>query len=200
MARARTLQKQDYSVIALMGDGAITGGLAYEGLNDAGESNEPLIVILNDNGMSITPNVGGVASHLSNIRMRPEYYRLKRAWRDATKTNAVGRGLYKISHSAKESLGWARKGKCAGVRGGTPCLSTLVGTHTYPHWVSPNLEAQLVSSLWRQLNSGLWVRGWRPPRAQHSLALQGTCVHTHTCGHTCPFTCMHTHTPLPTVP
>ena len=76
-----------------------------------------------------------------------------------------------------------------------PCLSTLVGTHTYPHWVSPNLKAQLVSSLWRQLSSGLWVRGWRPPRAQHSLALQGTCVHTHTCGHTCPFTCMHTHTP-----
>lgn len=104
MARARTLQKQDYSVLALMGDGAITGGLAYEGLNDAGESNEPLIVILNDNGMSITPNVGGVASHLSNIRMRPEYYRLKRAWRDVTKGSTVGRGLYKLSHSAKESL------------------------------------------------------------------------------------------------
>lgn len=104
MARARTLQGQDYSVLALMGDGAMTGGLAYEGLNDAGESHEPLIVILNDNGMSITPNVGGVASHLSNIRMRPEYFRLKRAWRDVTKQNALGRGLYKLSHGAKESL------------------------------------------------------------------------------------------------
>lgn len=79
MARARTLQKQDYHVIALMGDGAMTGGLAYEGLNDAGESNEPLIVILNDNGMSITPNVGGIARHLSILRTRAGYFRLKKA-------------------------------------------------------------------------------------------------------------------------
>ena len=53
MARARTLQKQDYQVIALIGDGALTGGLAYEGLSDAGQSGENLVVILNDNGMSI---------------------------------------------------------------------------------------------------------------------------------------------------
>ena len=72
MARARTLLKQDYHVIALMGDGAMTGGLAYEGMNDAGESDEPLIVILNDNGMSITPNVGGIARHLGLIRTRYE--------------------------------------------------------------------------------------------------------------------------------
>ena len=77
MARARTLLKQDYHVIALMGDGAMTGGVAYEGMNDAGESNEPLIVILNDNGMSITPNVGGIAKHLGLLRTRPGYFRLK---------------------------------------------------------------------------------------------------------------------------
>ena len=71
MARARTLLKQDYHVIALMGDGAMTGGLAYEGMNDAGESSEPLIVILNDNGMSITPNVGGIAQPLGLLRTRP---------------------------------------------------------------------------------------------------------------------------------
>ena len=58
MARAMMLTGEDYSVLALMGDGALTGGLAYEGLNDAGSSGLPLIVILNDNGMSITPNVG----------------------------------------------------------------------------------------------------------------------------------------------
>ena len=104
MARARTLQHQNYSVIALMGDGAMTGGLAYEGLNDAGESKEPLIVILNDNGMSITPNVGGVAQHLSNIRMRPKYFELKKAWRDMTKKTPVGRELYQISHVTKEYL------------------------------------------------------------------------------------------------
>ena len=60
MARARTLQKEDYHVLALIGDGALTGGLAYEGMNDAGASGEPMIVILNDNGMSISPNVGGI--------------------------------------------------------------------------------------------------------------------------------------------
>ena len=53
MARARTLQNADYSVLALIGDGALTGGLSYEGLNDAGASGEPLVVILNDNGMTI---------------------------------------------------------------------------------------------------------------------------------------------------
>ena len=68
MARARTLLKQDYHVIALIGDGALTGGLAYEGLSDAGQSSEPLIVVLNDNGMSITKNVGGVAQHLAHQR------------------------------------------------------------------------------------------------------------------------------------
>lgn len=55
---------RDYHVLALIGDGALSGGLAYEGLSDAGDSGEPLIVILNDNGMSITKSVGGVAEHL----------------------------------------------------------------------------------------------------------------------------------------
>ena len=71
MARARTLQKQNYQVAVVLGDGALTGGLAYEGLNDAGASREPLVVILNDNGMSITPNVGGMARHLSLLRLKP---------------------------------------------------------------------------------------------------------------------------------
>ena len=104
MARARTLLGEDYNVIALMGDGALTGGLAYEGLNDAGESGEPLIVILNDNGMSITPNVGGMAKHLSNIRTKPSYYRTKKAWRAATKGTALGRALYRGVHELKEGL------------------------------------------------------------------------------------------------
>ena len=60
MARARTLMEKQYSVLALIGDGALSGGLAYEGLNNAGASREPLIVILNDNGMSINPNVGAM--------------------------------------------------------------------------------------------------------------------------------------------
>jgi len=68
MARARTLSGQDYHVLALIGDGAATGGVAYEGLNDAAVSKEPMIVILNDNEMSIDRNVGGMASHLRQLR------------------------------------------------------------------------------------------------------------------------------------
>ncbi|MBQ1410418.1 MAG: 1-deoxy-D-xylulose-5-phosphate synthase [Oscillospiraceae bacterium] len=104
MARARTLRGDDYNVIALMGDGALTGGLAYEGLNDAGSSGEPLIVILNDNGMSIKPNVGAMAKHLSNIRQKPSYYQLKKAWRSATKNTEFGRALYNGVHHVKEGL------------------------------------------------------------------------------------------------
>ena len=65
MARARTINKENYQVVALMGDGAMTGGLAYEGMSNAGQSGEPMVIILNDNGMSITKNVGGVAEHLA---------------------------------------------------------------------------------------------------------------------------------------
>ena len=102
MARARTLRGEDYHVVALMGDGAMTGGLAYEGMNDAGESNEPLIVILNDNGMSITPNVGGIAKHLSVLRTRPGYFRLKKVFRTVTGKLPGGKAIYRFFHKIKE--------------------------------------------------------------------------------------------------
>jgi 1-deoxy-D-xylulose-5-phosphate synthase len=104
MARARTLQKESYNVVALMGDGAMTGGLAYEGMNDAGESNEPLLVILNDNGMSITSNVGGIAKHLSILRTRPGYYRIKKAYRSLTHAIPGGKAIYRFSHRIKERM------------------------------------------------------------------------------------------------
>ncbi len=78
IARARDLQKSDYSVIAVVGDGALTGGLSYEALNDAGHSKTKLIVILNDNGMSIAKNVGGISKYLSRIRTQPIYYKVKK--------------------------------------------------------------------------------------------------------------------------
>ena len=101
MARARTLQHEDYHVVALMGDGAMTGGLAYEAMNDAGESSEQLIVILNDNGMSINKNVGGMATLLSKQRVKPSYLHFKQFYR-----NTVGkaRGLYKVLHHVKEHV------------------------------------------------------------------------------------------------
>ena len=104
MARARTLQHQDYSVLALIGDGALSGGLAYEGLNNAGSSGEPLIVILNDNGMSIDGNVGAVSEHLGMLRTKPAYYEFKKAYRDALDRNAAGRALYEFNHHLKTNI------------------------------------------------------------------------------------------------
>ncbi len=104
MARARTVNGENYSVLALIGDGALTGGLAFEGLADAGSSGEPLIVILNDNGMSITKNVGGVAAHLAKQRLKPQYLRLKKFYRGVTGKNAVGKAVYRVTHRAKKMV------------------------------------------------------------------------------------------------
>ena len=99
MARARTMLHEDYSVLALIGDGALTGGLAYEGLNNAGASGEPLIVILNDNGMSIGANVGGMSRHLARMRTKPGYYEFKKKYRQALDGSKAGRKLYAVSYT-----------------------------------------------------------------------------------------------------
>lgn len=77
MAKAKALLGDKGYVAAVLGDGALTGGLAYEGLSNAGRSTDRLIVILNDNRMSISKNVGFVARHLANLRSRPRYVRFK---------------------------------------------------------------------------------------------------------------------------
>lgn len=103
MARARTLSHADYDVAAIIGDGALSGGLAYEGLANAAASGEPLVVILNDNNMSINENVGGTAHLLESLRVRPAYISFKRWYRDVfTKLP----GLYKFNHAIKE---WLKK-------------------------------------------------------------------------------------------
>lgn len=104
MARARTLMKEDYHVIALMGDGAATGGMVYEGLNDAAESGEPLIVILNDNEMSIDRNVGGMAKHLSRLRMKEGYLGMKNSYRSALSKLPGGKTFYRFTHRIKEHI------------------------------------------------------------------------------------------------
>ncbi len=70
MARARDINKKDNHVIAVIGDGALTGGMALEALNDAGSSKTRLIVILNDNEMSISKNVGGISRFLTKLGQR----------------------------------------------------------------------------------------------------------------------------------
>lgn len=104
MARARDMLGEDYKVIALIGDGALTGGLAYEGLSNAGECGRQLLVILNDNGMSITPNVGGVAEHLAKQRLKPQYLTFKKHYRRLMNATAPGRAVYKVTHRVKQAL------------------------------------------------------------------------------------------------
>ncbi len=77
IAKARDLKKENYSVISVIGDGALTGGMAFEALNDTGRSLNNLIVILNDNEMSISENVGGLSRYLSKIRIEPFYFKVK---------------------------------------------------------------------------------------------------------------------------
>lgn len=104
MARARTRLRQDYSVIALLGDGALTGGLAYEALNDAGQSGEPLIVILNDNGMSIEKNVGGMSKYFSNLRMKPHYRHFKSRYHRLILKIPGGKRIYRFLHRIKTAV------------------------------------------------------------------------------------------------
>ena len=104
MARARTLLGNDYNVIALIGDGAATGGMAYEGMNDAAVSREPMIIILNDNEMSIAKNVGGVSRHLSRLRSSEDYLDAKRWYRNAIKKLPAGEKLYQFSSQLKNRV------------------------------------------------------------------------------------------------
>lgn len=104
MAKARSISGERYSVVALLGDGALSGGLAYEGMSNAGQSGEPLVVILNDNGMSITPSVGSMANYLANQRLKPQYLRLKKAYRSMTNRGPLGRGVYRFTHLVKKAV------------------------------------------------------------------------------------------------
>ena len=104
MARARTLLKQDYQVVTLIGDGAATGGMAYEGLNDASVSQEPMIIILNDNEMSIGKNVGGMSRHLSRLRSSRRYLNAKRRYRNIMKKLPGGKSLYRLSSRLKNRI------------------------------------------------------------------------------------------------
>ncbi len=76
-AAARDARKEDHSVIAVIGDGALTGGLAFEGMNNAGQLNTDMIVVLNDNKMSISPNVGAISKYLTRITAGKHYNRLE---------------------------------------------------------------------------------------------------------------------------
>ena len=105
MARARDLQGKNNSVIAVIGDGALTGGMALEALNDAGFSKSKMIVVLNDNEMSISPNVGGLNKFLGKLRTKKLYTRTNNLIK--RKLNAIpiiGKPTVKIIQKIKRSI------------------------------------------------------------------------------------------------
>ena len=105
LAKARDLKGEDNNVIAVIGDGALTGGMPYEAMLNAGNSKSNLIVILNDNEMSIDPNVGGMAEYLSRARSNPSYTRSKEEVEDLLKKiPAIGDKMFKAADKLKDSL------------------------------------------------------------------------------------------------
>ncbi|MBQ6706729.1 MAG: 1-deoxy-D-xylulose-5-phosphate synthase [Clostridia bacterium] len=105
LAKAKKLTAEDGYTVAVVGDGALTGGLAYEGLSNAGRSNDRLIVILNDNQMSISDNVGFAARHLSSLRARPRYIRLKNAVGSVFRhIPLIGQPIYRLLSAGKNSM------------------------------------------------------------------------------------------------
>ena len=105
LVQARDLKGENYQVVSVIGDGALTGGMAYEALNNAAELKKNFIIILNDNEMSITRNVGGMSSYLDHIRMAAPYTELKMGVTNVLKKiPKVGDGMVDALHKTKSSI------------------------------------------------------------------------------------------------
>ncbi len=105
MAAVRDLRKEKNAIIAVIGDGALTGGMAFEALNHAGQSKKDLLVILNDNEMSISPNVGGMSDYLSKIRTLPIYSKFKVDVGNLIgNIPAIGKSMVRTAEKAKDAI------------------------------------------------------------------------------------------------
>ena len=107
IAQARDLLGQDYKVISVIGDGALTGGMAYEALNNAGQRKTNFIIILNDNNMSISRNVGGMHTYLTELRADAGYHQLKKSVQERLERipvvgNSMVDGIIKTKNSIKQ--------------------------------------------------------------------------------------------------
>ena len=108
MAAARDLRGEHYNIAAIIGDGALTGGLAYEALNNAGASKTKMIVILNDNGMSIAPNTGGVSRYLEKLRSSQKYTEFKQKLKkNVAEIPGIGKGVVSGMQHMRDSLKYA---------------------------------------------------------------------------------------------
>lgn len=101
-AAARDIKGEDYNVVAVIGDGSMTGGMAFEALNNIGSAKTHLIVVLNDNGMSISKNIGGLSQHLTRLRTSEEYQRTKKNIKDKI------RNIPRVGEELSTSLGKAK--------------------------------------------------------------------------------------------
>ncbi len=106
LVKARDIQGLDQTIVSVIGDGAMTGGMAYEALNNAGKLETNFIIILNDNNMSISENVGGVSKYLNNIRTADSYLDLKKgiyeALRGTPRGNNMVSGIRRVKSSFKQ--------------------------------------------------------------------------------------------------
>jgi len=105
LARARDLQGKDYHVVAVVGDGALTGGMCYEALNDCGNTKTKLIVVINDNEMSITRNVGALSKHMAKLRSSWGWYSAKRkVQRGILRIPWIGKTVEQVLYTIKRAV------------------------------------------------------------------------------------------------
>ena len=105
LARARDLKGEDRKIVTLIGDASLSGGMAFEALNDIGQAQTPMVIILNDNEMSISRNVGAMAKHLGSLRVSANYQRNRDTMQDFMESiGPAGKAMVKIGKSAKDSL------------------------------------------------------------------------------------------------
>lgn len=105
LAKAFALDGADRHVVAVVGDGALTGGMCWEALNNIADADRPLVIVVNDNGRSYAPTIGGLARHLRGLRLRPSYERAMRWIRGGVEgVPVVGEPLYKAMHGMKAGI------------------------------------------------------------------------------------------------
>lgn len=104
MVKARDIMHQDHTVVSVIGDGSLTGGMAYEALNNAARMKSNFIIVLNDNNMSISENVGGVSKYLNNIRTADKYLDIKEGIYNSLKDTRIGDPIVESIRRAKSSV------------------------------------------------------------------------------------------------
>lgn len=104
MARARDINKEEYNIVSVVGDGAISSGMSLEAINDVGFNKTKMIIILNDNGMSISSNVGGISSYLSKLSLNEKYIKIKNALKYSLDDTPFGDFSFKMLSRMKDGI------------------------------------------------------------------------------------------------